>query len=243
MMADSQDSAALRATIEENSTLSRFNRPGTKAADLISRGLAEVLEPGEQVLSYADRDLGRPRLRREKDAFAYKHRRNRETDALAYPHEVGRPEADAFAYDTAGAREQPDVLGYEKGGPPRETDAFAYSKPEANPETDAFISDAAGPRAADADLLVLTDRRLIRGLLRNEKLDFREVPCDEGGVCAMPASGTATLTDTGESIEAVWLEITLPDELLDEGEVEVWYWEVPEGEDADDAARKWGRPS
>lgn len=242
-MAYSGDKGRVRGIIQENSMLSRLHQRGEKARNIIEEGLSSLLQPGEAVLTYADRELRRPSLKREKDALAYKRghkgrHNDKQTDAFAYRKGHG-PETDAFAYDTEGARRQPDVMGYEGGGPKGEVDALAYQGAGQSPDTDAFISDAAGPGAADVDLLVLTDRRLMRGTLREDKLEWREVPCEEGGVCVTQVPGASARPAEGAMVEAVWLDITLPVQLCGEDEEALWCWEVPQGLDAAVAAERW----
>lgn len=238
-MAHAGDEGRVHDIIAQNSMLPRLHERGEKARKIIEESLSSVLRPGEAVLTYADRELRRPSLEGEKDALAYKRgHHDKQTDAFAYREGRG-PETDAFAYDTEGARKQPDVMGYESGGPTGEVDALAYQGAAQSPDTDALVSDAAGPRAADVDLLVLTDRRLMRGTLRDEKLEWREVPCEEGGVCATPVPGASAHPVEGAMVEAVWLDITLPVQLCDEDEEALWCWEVPVGLDAVVAAERW----
>jgi len=225
-MAEAKDIQALRETMNESTMLSRFDRWGAKATEVIYNGLVQELEPGEMIHAYADRELPRSR---STDALKYDHMGlEEETDAMAYPHEVVQPGADVMAYETEAGHEQPDVMDYQKRGSVNQTDAFAYSHGQQSPDNDAFISGVAGSQPADVDLLLLTDRRLIRGVLRDGRLELRKVPCSEGGVCV------------NEDAESIWLEIILPPELLDEDEDETWCWEVPEGGDADSSAMKWG---
>jgi hypothetical protein len=219
--------------------LPRLHQRGEKARRIIEEGLVSILQPGEAVLTYADRELRRPGLKAQKDALAYKRGHgDRQTDAFAY-HKGHGAETDAFAYDTERAREQTDVMGYQAGGPKAEVDALAYHGAAQTPDTDAFVSDAAGPRAADVDLLVLTDRRLMRGTLRDEQLEWREVPCEEGGVCVNQVPGASTHAVEGTAVEAVLLDITLPVQLCDEDEETLWCWEVPAGVDVVVAAERW----
>jgi hypothetical protein len=225
-MAEAKDTQKLRETMNESSMLSRFDRWGAKATEIVYKSLAHELEPGETVLAYADRELPQ---RQPTDGLSYERSRfETQTDAMEYAHEVGKPEADVMAYDIEAGRAQMDALGYEKGGSLNQTDAFAYAHAEQSPDTNAFISDVASPQAIDVDLLLLTDRRLIRGVLRDGRLEVRKVPCAEGGVCI------------NKDVESVWLEINLPPQLRDDDEDQTWCWEVPQGGNADSSAERWG---
>lgn len=250
-MAQSSEEAQVRRIIRENSMLSPRHRGAVEAIRIIERELGAVLQPEEIVLTYADRELPRPdekkadaykraHMIRQTDAYAYKRRpATRQTDAYAYERGPSTKQTDALAYDTDAAREQPDVMGYTPGGPRDQVDAVAYERPPESPETRALMFEADRPPAVDVDLLVLTDRRLMRGLLKDGKLQWREVPCDEGGVCVHQTPETAVEQLTGEYIESVWLDISLPDVLCEEDEEAIWCWEVPEDVEAEAAAAKW----
>jgi hypothetical protein len=221
--------------MRERSMLPDLDVPGERASELIGRALEAFLQPGEEVLAYADRGL----QVEDTDAFFY-HPGGppREIDALAYPEKPSNPEIDAFAYDTAEGRRQPDVLGYERGRPQHDTDAYAYRRPVPNPETNAFISEAAGPRAADVDFLILTDRRLIRGLLENESPELLDVACDCGQLHVALSSVDETAGPGGEPTRSSYLSITLPPVLRREGE-DQWCWSPPEGQDPAEVAKDW----
>jgi len=250
-MAQSSEETRVRRIITENSMLSPNHPAAVEAMGIIERGLSAILQPEEEVLTYADRELPRPDEKkadaykrghriRQTDAYAYKRRpATRQTDAYAYERRPATRQTDAYAYDTDAARKQPDVMGYAAGGPADQVDALAYERPPESPETRALMSEADRPPAVDVDLLVLTDRRLMRGLLRGGKLQWREVPCEEGGVCVDQTPETAIGQLTGDTVEIVWLDITLPDELCEEDEEAVWCWEVPCDIEAEAAAAKW----
>ncbi len=234
-MAESDSNAELREMMRDYSTISGFDRSGARAIEIIQGTLGTLLEPGERVIGYADRRLASVN---QTDAYAYAHDEpNGETDAVAYPRKDGSPQVDALAYDTERGREQMDVLGYRGREVQGQTDAFAYVHWPQGSDVDILVSDAAGPRAADVDLLVLTDKRLLRGILENEKLMVAEVPSQVGEVgVAVAEIGSA---EDGSPDGTVYVAITIPPRLCRPAENDVWQWQVPEGKDPRVVAEQW----
>ena len=215
----------LRESMQEQSMLSEHNPSELRAYDLIYDALADVIEPGELVLAYADRDLSGGQV----DAFAY------DTDAAAEQPDVmggyrpgGGAQADAFAYDEEAGRAEPDVMGgRDPGGPGGETDAFAYERTPRTPDTDAFMSPGEA-RAADVDFLVLTGTRLIRGFLEDDKVMIVEAQYGEPQVRVLAES---------------YVAVKLPPAVCGLAEGDWWCWRVPEGLDPRTAAQRWLRGS
>jgi hypothetical protein len=233
---------SLRDLIEETSVLSPVERGEDKALGLIARGLASALEPSETLLAYADRGLDHLSLRREIDGLSFDQpSATDESDALVYESEGRGAETDAMAYDVDEEGAQQDVMRYRAGGRREDVDALAYDGAVQGPETDVFVSDASGERPADVDLLVLTDRRLLRGSLRHAKLTWREAR-QLPGELVLAAARTGIQGEGGAAIEAVWLDISLPVALCEADENGMWCWLLPEGLDAGEAASRW-RPA
>jgi hypothetical protein len=230
---------SLRDLIEENSTLSLSEGSEDKSVGIIARGLASLLAQGEEVLAYADRGLVRPGFQREIDIMALEPRpQSDDADTLDDEDKATRTESDAFAYDAHEGGAQQNVLEYEAKGRHEDTDAFAYVGAVPGPETDAFVSDAAGQSATDVDLLALTDRRLLRGSLRKGRLAWKEAPASTAGLVVTEGRSTVR-SESGEMIEDVWFDISLPTELCEVDETGAWCWLLPEGLDIIDAASQW----
>jgi hypothetical protein len=221
-MEQSSRNPGLREEMQAHSMLSEHDPAELGAYELISEALGDILRPGEQVLAYADRDLSGNQV----DVMAYDHpEASAPPDVMGY--EPGGPlnETDAFAYDEESGRAQPDVMGYQAGGPLNETDAFAYDRPPETPDNDAFMSPRR-TKAADVDFLVLTDSRLIRGFLEDQKVMLTESPYDEPKV--------QVITET-------YVAVRLPPAVCGISESDWWCWRAPDGVDARAVARKWTR--
>jgi hypothetical protein len=216
-------STGLNEAMQENSMLSEHDPSELKAYDLISRTLADLLEPGEGVVAYADRDLHG----NEVDVMAYQSeppvRQPEIPDVMGYTPGGPRDETDAFAYDEDAGRAEPDVMGYEPGGPRNETDAFAYDRPPETADNDAFMS-AREPAPADVDFLVLTDTRLIRGFLEGGKIMVADTLMEEPQV---------------QVIAERYVAVRMPPGLCGIREGDWWCWPVPAGADAHVAAKRW----
>jgi hypothetical protein len=217
--------SGLREAMQDRSMLSEHDPSELKAYDLISQTLAGLLEPGERVLAYADRDL----KGEQADALAYDIRVAAEQpDVMGYQHGEPNAETDAFAYDEDAGRAEPDVMGYRHGEPTGQTDAFAYKRAPASPENDAFMSPVKVP-AADVDFLVLTDKRLIRGFLENEKIMVVETTSyDEPQVQVVAES---------------YLAVRLPPALCGLGEGDWWCWPAPQGTEPQHVIKEWAKGS
>ncbi len=212
----------LRDAMQESSMLSEHDPSELKAYDLISQEIADILEPGETALAYADRDL----KGNEFDALAYqKEPDDHQTDVMRYTPGGPLDETDVMAYDEEAGRREPDVMGYKAGGPRSETDAFAYDRPPETPENDAFMS-ATPVSPADVDFLVLTDTRLIRGFLEHGKMMITETPYEEPQV---------------QVVSETYVAVRLPAEMCGLNEGDWWSWRVPDGVDAREAAKRWTR--
>jgi hypothetical protein len=212
----------LREAMDENSMLSEQDPAELKAYDLITGTLAEVLEPGERVLAYADRDLTGNQI----DVMAYDTKEAREVpDVMGYKPGGTRGETDAFAYDEEAGRAEPDVMGYQPGGSRGETDAFAYDRPAETPENDAFMS-YAEVRPVDVDFLVLTEGRLIRGFLERGKVMITEAPYQDPQV---------------RVIAETYVAVRLPEAVCGLAEGDWWCWRVPAGVEPRGAAKRWTR--
>jgi hypothetical protein len=233
-MARSLEADRLRELMRENSILSPEDEAAAAASDLIHEAFSSILEPGEQVLAYADRAIG---LTGQTDAFAYRPGGPKDqTDIFAHDRSADNRQTDAFAYDTEEGRAVTDVMGYARPSPAQvpytETDAFAYSRPEESVQTNIFLARDTRPRPADLDLLVLTDRRLMRGVLEEGSLTLKAVGCQTGGV--------QVLTSREEQGAECYLGICLPVTVCGPGEGEWWYWHVPQDRDPHELAAKWG---
>jgi hypothetical protein len=227
----------LRALVAENSIAAGFNSAGGSGARIID-SLSRALSPDEDVIAYLDRPLAQGA---QTDAFAYKHEgQTRQNDAFAYPRAEDAAQTDAFAYDTERGRQQLDIMGYERSGSRTESDAFAYAAAPQTPETDALVSDAAGaPR--DVDFLLLTNRRLIRGILQKGHIELSEVTCGPGETVAMLTTGLGTGGE-GTWADAVCLTIQLPAPLCLPDEDAEWRWLAPEGRDLKAVTGLWNHP-
>ena len=212
----------LREAMDENSKLSERDPAELKAYDLIVDALATVLEPGERVVAYADRDVDANQI----DALAYDAKAADEmSDVLGY--EAGGPanQTDALAYDLEAGRNEPDVMGYTAGGPNNETDAFAYDGAPESPENDAFMAPHKA-EPADVDFLVLTEGRLIRGFVEGGDVLITEDPYEQPQV--------RVLADA-------YVAVQLPKGVCGLAEGDWWCWKVPEGMEPHDAAKRWSR--
>ncbi len=145
--------------------------------------LTSFLEPGEIVLAHSS---CLPLRREQTDAIAYTAGGSKDqTDALNYAHSERGPQTDGFTYDIERGSLQQDIMGYHGGGKIEDTDAFAYPRVRPNPQTDAFMSPATS--RPTVHLLVLTNRRLIRGRVDEGKLILTEAPIPAGGM-SLPSS-------------------------------------------------------
>jgi hypothetical protein len=206
-----------------NSMLSRDDPAQAKAFSHIFRELVHLLEPGEEVLAYADRELSRALrtdpLAGESGVSAMV------PDVLGYGPGGPSDETDALSGDTGASRVVPDVMGYSPGGPAGQTDALAYSPAPRSPETDAFMSSVA-PAAMDVDFLVLTGHRLIRGFLEDGKTMFTEARMEAPEV---------------RLVGSRYIAVKLPPALRGLGEGEWWSWRVPGEMEPRAAAKPWSR--
>jgi hypothetical protein len=225
-MEQTSGTPGLRESMQEQSKLSGHNPAELKAYDLIYGALADVIEPGERVLAYADRDLNG----NQSDALAYDTAAPAEQPDVMGGYRSGDPAAqtDAFAYDQEAGRAEPDVMGgYRPGGPGGETDAFAYERTPRTPQTDAFMSPGEA-RAADVDFLVLTDTRLIRGFLERDEVMITEALYEEPQVRVLAEN---------------YVAVRLPPAVCGLAEGDWWCWRVPEGLEPRTAAQRWLRGS
>ena len=212
----------LNEVMQEYSKLSERDAAEVRAYDIIAAALAEVLVPGEFVMAYADRDLNANQL----DALAYQAQgAGGVPDVMGY--QAGGPlnETDAFAYDQEAGRAEPDVMGYQAGGPRNETDAFAYDGAPQNPDNDAFISGRAA-KPADVDFLVLTEGRLIRGLLDGGDLAIAEAVYERPEV---------------KVVAKTYVGVRMPEAVCGLADGEWWCWPVADGGETESTVKRWER--
>jgi hypothetical protein len=212
----------LNELMQEYSILSGRDAAEVRAYDIIAAALAEVLAPGEGVVAYADRDLNANQF----DALAYQAQGAEGVpDVMGY--KAGGPlnETDAFAYDQEAGRAEPDVMGYQAGGPKNETDAFAYDGAPQNPDNDAFISGREA-KPADVDFLVLTEGRLIRGLLDGGDLAIAEAVYDQPEV---------------KVLAKTYVAVRMPEAVCGLADGEWWCWPVADGGETESTVKRWER--
>jgi hypothetical protein len=143
------------------SLISNAGGSGDGFQQKVLSALDSFLEPGEMLLAYA---YCPPLESNQTDVFAYVPGGPRnQTDAFDYPRAANLAQTDVFAYDTERGRQQPDVMGYPARGRSEDNDAFAYPRPRPSPDNDAFMA----PARFNPTLhfLLLTDRRLVDGLM------------------------------------------------------------------------------
>lgn len=149
----------LRHMVE--SLLSNAEGSGDGFQQKVLSALDSFLESGEMLLAYA---YCPPLASNQTDVFAYVPWGPRnQTDAFDYPRADNLAQTDVFAYDTERGRRLPDVMGYSARGRIEDNDAFAYPRPRPTPNNDAFM--APGRFHPTLHFLLLTDRRLVDGLI------------------------------------------------------------------------------
>jgi hypothetical protein len=212
----------LREAMQEHSKLSEHDPAELKAWDLIVDALGQVLEPGERVVAYADRDTDSNQI----DAMAYESKGAAKVpDVMGYTPGGPKNETDAFDYDTDKGRSEPDVMGYEPGGPKNETDAFAYDHLPESPDNDAFMA-RGDVKPAEVDFLVLTDGRLVRGNVEGGDVYITDSPYEQPQVRVLADAYVAVL---------------LPERICGVADGDWWCWQVPDGRSPADAATRWNR--
>jgi hypothetical protein len=214
--------SGLRELMYESSWLSREGESGDKPVEVVFHTLLAVLQQDEVVLAYADRSLsaakngalGSPPVGYRDVILSspdYPEGEATQTDALAYARAPRGPETDAFI---SPATESPIPLAGEHGG-----GGQAESR-------------ASRTESTDVDLLMLTDRRLIRGLFAMSRTTVTQVPWQVDGTrIVIEPAGDFIQAGNGEGHPAIHLAVHLPALLRRAGEGEWWQWRLPEHQD------------
>lgn len=208
--------------------------------------MSSVLEPGEQPVAYADRGLPES-LIAHYDAFSYEAPEGGpQTDAMAY--EAGAAGAagaqtDAFAY-AAGPRDHnmDAMASAQTGGDRRQHDAMAYDVSSAGGHGEIFQRHAASRQEeTPVDAMLLTDRRLIRAIVEEEKITLHSALIELMGIAKIRVE--ARYDEGSDSVklgkEPAYLAIQLPEMLRLKGEGPWWTWQLREDLDPWEEFNLW----
>lgn len=194
--------------------------------------MSSVLEPGEQPVAYADRGLPEP-LIAHYDAFAYEtSERGREVDAMAYAAGPANAHTDAFAYARGPRTRDQDAMAHGGGeGDKRHEDAMAYEAASVGAHSDAFVAHPGGHREeTPVDAMLLTDRRLIRAIVEEDKITLLSAPVALMGIAKIRVE--ARYDQAADAVrlskEPAYLSIELPGLLRVQGEGPWWTWQLRE---------------
>lgn len=196
--------------------------------------MSSVLEPGEQPVAYADRGLPES-LIAHYDAFSYEAPEGgpqTQTDVMAY--EAGAPGAqtDAFAYAAGSRDENVDVMASARAeGDRRHHDAMAYDVSPAGGHGEVFERHAPSRRQeTPVDAMLLTDRRLIRAIVEEDKITLHSAPIEQMGIAKIRVE--ARYDQDTDSVklgkDPAYVAIQLPDMLRVKDEGRWWTWQLRE---------------